>query len=120
MTLTVLIIGLLSVVLLTVATWRRDTRPLVRALLVISTSACLCLLLTESYFSLALLAVNALLVMATWTIARKCLMTTRWGVAWILVLILILVGAKLTQQGPLIGVAGWIGISYFSFRLLQI
>src|SRR5512143_3225588 len=104
----------LAIVLLAVATWRANVRPAIRAALTVAASISLGYPLTGSTWTLVLLALDVILVVATWRLAQH--MATVWGIVWMGLLVLILVIAKLTQQQgtiPLAGPAAWIGISYF-------
>src|SRR5258706_6591671 len=116
------IIGSISLILLTAAMWRHSPPP-IRAVFTVASSASLWILLTESLFSLVLLALDVALVAATWGLARRGLLRARWGVAWIAVLVLVLVVARLSAPQPQAssaGVIGWLGVAYFIFRLIHV
>jgi alginate O-acetyltransferase complex protein AlgI len=116
-------VTLLAAALLTIATWRRSTRPAIRAVLVIVASASLCLAITGNLFTLAFLGLDVILVAITWRIARSGWIKATWGIVWIVVLVLALVLAKLPQRDDSVlnaSPATWIGISYFIFRLIHV
>jgi alginate O-acetyltransferase complex protein AlgI len=116
------IVGL-SLALLAITTWRRSTRPLIRAALAIAASASLGLALTENVGTLVLLGLDVFLVAATWRLGRTAWMGTPWGIGWIGLLVVILAVAKLSQaQDSAFNAspAAWIGVSYFMFRLIHI
>jgi alginate O-acetyltransferase complex protein AlgI len=113
----------LAIGLLAVASWQRNTRPAIRAVLAVSASISLGTALTGSAWTLALLALDVILVAATWQLARWRRMNTAWGIAWIVLLVSVLVAAKLSQGQvvmPVAGPAAWIGVSYFIFRLIHV
>jgi alginate O-acetyltransferase complex protein AlgI len=116
------IVGL-ALAVLAIATWQRTTRPAIRATLVVAASASLCLALTGNLFTLALLALDVILVAATWRLAQTPWIATTWGITWIGVLALLLVLAKLPQTDASLlnaSPATWIGVSYFIFRLIHV
>src|SRR5688572_9916361 len=106
------IVGL-SLALLAITTWRRSTRPLIRAALAVAASASLGLALTENVGTLALLGLDVFLVAATWRLGRTAWMGTPWGIGWIGLLVVILAVAKLSQaQDSALNAspAAWIGV----------
>jgi alginate O-acetyltransferase complex protein AlgI len=116
------IVGL-SLALLAITTWRRSTRPLIRAVLVVAASASLSVALTEGTSTLVLLALDVILVVVTWRLARTVWIGSTWGIVWIAILVLTLVIAKLSQvQDSVLNAspASWIGVSYFTFRLIHL
>ncbi len=113
----------LATLLLAIATWHHATRPTIRAALVIVASASLCLALTGSTFTLALLALDVVLVVITWRLARSPWITTGVGIGWIVVLVIALAIAKLPRTEDSVlnaSPAAWIGVSYFIFRLIHV
>ncbi len=116
------IVGL-ALALLAITSWLRTTRPVLRAGLVIAASASLSLALTENLFTLALVALDAILVAATWRLAKTAWIGTTWGITWVGVLVLFLVLAKLPRADDSVlnaSPATWIGVSYFIFRLIHV
>lgn len=115
-----LLIVLVAVGLLGAALWRRNTTPIVRALLAIVASAALSFAVTGGVLSIGVLALDVLLIGITWMLARSGRLGGLPGVGWISVLVIILAGAKLPQVQEVTGPATWVGISYLGFRLIHI
>jgi D-alanyl-lipoteichoic acid acyltransferase DltB (MBOAT superfamily) len=118
------IVGGLALALLAILSWKRTERPAIRATSAIAVSACLCLILTNgNTLALALLALDVFLVVITWQLAYHQRMTTRLGLAWLVILVLTLIIAKIMQGNVFALTASpsaWIGVSYFMFRLIHV
>src|SRR5690348_15793507 len=82
-------------------------------------SAILIFALARNLLALGLFGLDIMLVVGTWQLARRQKMTTRWGLIWIGVLIVVLGIAKLPALQSVLGVGQWIGISYLIFRLIH-
>src|SRR5258708_7240910 len=114
------IIAALLLVALAVATWRRTTRPSVRAVLAILAAVALSVALSGTMISAGFILLDVVLVAGTWYLARSGRMAGRAGLVWTFVLVLVLVIAKLPQVQPIAGPGVWIGVSYFIFRLIHV
>src|SRR5260221_11087294 len=105
---------------LAVATWRRATRPAIRAGLAIIAAAALTYALSDTVIASLLLLLDVVLVVGTWYLARTGRMASRLGIVWIVILILALLAAKLPQTQGAIGPGIWIGVSYLIFPLIHV
>jgi alginate O-acetyltransferase complex protein AlgI len=117
-------VGGLALALLASLSWKRTARPAIRAISAVVVSACLCLILTSgNLLALALLALDVFLVVITWQLAHHQRMATRLGLAWLVMLVLTLIIAKM-MQGEVSALttspSAWIGVSYFMFRLIHV
>lgn len=110
----------LALALLIVASWRRGVRPTSRAGLAVIAALALGYALTGSLWTLALLVLDIVLVAVTWWLARTELVRGRLGIAWIVVLVVVLVISKLSVAQAYLGAAIWIGVSYLIFRLIHL
>lgn len=103
-------------------------RPVLRAVVVIAASASLAVIVTGTAAALVFIALDVILVAATWRFSSTRWIRSRWGIVWIAALVLALVAAKLwntastssltalTVTGPI----AWLGVSYFIFRLIHV
>ncbi len=115
-----LVITLAAVVLLGLALWRRGIAPLIRAVLTVIAATALSFGVTGSVVSVGFLAVDVLLIVIMWLLARAGRLQGLPGIGWIGLLLIVLIGAKLPQVQSLTGPAAWVGISYLTFRLIHI
>jgi alginate O-acetyltransferase complex protein AlgI len=95
-------------------------RAAIRAGLALVAALALGYALTGNLWTLALLAFDVVLIVITWRLARTEHVRTRWGIAWIAVLVVVLVISKLATVQAYLGAAIWIGISYLIFRLIHV
>lgn len=118
------IVGGLALALLAISTWRRTVQSAIRAASAIVVSASLSLILANgNMLTLALLALDVFLVIITWQLAARQRMTSHIGSAWLVILVLILVVAKVVQGNAstwTVSPSAWIGVSYFTFRLIHV
>jgi len=98
-----LIVAAAAVLALAVATWRRRTRPAIRAALAILAALGISLAASGMLLSALWLALDVVLIVITWTLARSGRMTGWIGATWIMVLILALLIAKLPPLQTITG-----------------
>src|SRR5258708_28808667 len=115
-----LIVAATAVLALATATWRRRTRPAIRAVLAILAALGISMAASGTLLSALWLALDVVLIVITWALARSGRMAGWIGAAWIVVLVLALLIAKLPplQTSTSAGVA--IGVSYLLFRLIHV
>ncbi|HLY27503.1 MAG TPA: MBOAT family O-acyltransferase [Aggregatilineales bacterium] len=101
-------------------TWRKVGSQVLRAALVVIAAAGLSVILSGNLLSAALIGVDLALIGGTWTLTRGERMKSPLGLAWIGLLILALLIAKLPPLQASLGPAVWIGVSYLIFRLIHV
>ncbi len=99
----------------------RGGSAILQANLVLVTSAALVFGITNQWMALALYGVSILLVLGTWRLGK----TRAWW-AWIVLIMLVLIGSKLpttlgaNTNGAAETAVVWLGFSYLAFRLIHI
>jgi alginate O-acetyltransferase complex protein AlgI len=115
-----LIVAAAAVLALAAATWRRRTRLASRAVLAILAALGISVAASGTLLSALWLALDVVLIVITWALARSGHMAGWIGVAWIVLLVLALLIAKLPPLQTIIGAGVWIGVSYLIFRLIHV
>ena len=109
----------LACIALAVTIWRWHVRPGLKAALVVAASAGVSLAASGTFWSLPLLALSFILVVATWHLNRTHTFNRRVNTSWMVVLVLVFVLTKLPFV-PALNPITWIGISYLFLRLTHV